>query len=60
MEALYSRHPQTSEEVLLLPVEEAGLDPGLAVARNLILQLGQKVANVVINILLVPRVSILL
>ena len=54
MEALYSRHPQTSEEVLLLPVEEAGLDPGLAVARNLILQFGQKVANVVINILLVP------
>ena len=60
-ETLDTRHPESSEQVLLLPVDEAGLDPGLGLAAgHLILQLGQKVSNVVINILLVPGVSILL
>ena len=60
-ETLHARHPEAGKQVLLLPVHQAGLDPGLAVsAGHLILQLGQKVADVVINILLVPRVSILL
>ena len=60
-ETLNTRHPEAGKQVLLLPVHQAGLDPDLGIsADHLILQLGQKVANIVINILLVPRVSILL
>ena len=60
-ETLDTRHPESGEQVLLLSVDKAGLDPGLGLAAgHLILKLGQKIANVVINILLVPGVSILL